>query len=90
MKQRVKNWIKYLMIKYIPSSSQLAVLEANRLSDFITENYDCNQQLIILEELKHNIIEFRKNQIVLHQIKMEEEKKFNENLQRNLDKLIAG
>ena len=39
MKKRIKKWFKYIIIKYIPSSNQLAVLEANRLSNFITENY---------------------------------------------------
>ena len=89
MKKRIKKWFKYIIIKYIPSSNQLAVLEANRLSNFITENYDCNQQLIILDELKEAIIEYRKNQIILKQLEIEENKKEEIDLQRNLVKLLA-
>lgn len=89
MKKRIKKWLKYILVKYIPSSNQLAALEANRLSEYVTLNYDCNQQLIILEEFKESIIEHRKNQIILKQLEIEENKKEELALQRNLVKLFA-
>ena len=81
--------MKYILVKYIPSCNQLAALEANRLSEYVTLNYDCNQQLIILEEFKESIIEHRKNQIILKQLEIEENKKEELALQRNLVKLFA-
>lgn len=88
MKRRLNNWFKFIFVKYVPGSQQIAALEANRLSKFIVENYDLNQQLIILDELKDNIIEFRKNQIIQQELKIEEEIKFKNQLKTNLDKLI--
>lgn len=89
MKQRIKNWFQYILIRYIPSSSKLAALEANRLSEYITSNYDCNQQSIIIDELHNHIVEFRKNEIVLKQLEIEKNKEEEEKLQKNLVKLLA-
>ncbi len=87
--KRLKNWINYLLVRFVPGTSKLATMEAKRLSKHIFDNYSEHQQLIILEELKINLIEMRENQIKnkeLEIIKSNDELKF---LQSNLGKLIV-
>ena len=61
--KRVKKWINYLLVRFVPGTSKLAVMEAKRLSTHIFDNYSEHQQLIILDEIKINLIEMRENQI---------------------------
>jgi hypothetical protein len=64
MKKRIKRWLKHKFVSYIPGTSKLASMEALRLSKYLTENFDTTQQLIIIEELKENIIAFRNAEII--------------------------
>jgi len=89
MKKRFKKWLLYFYIKYIPSTTEIAPLEAKRLSKFLCERYDEHQQLIILEEMKANIIEYRKQQIEQQKLNIIEEQKYLVKLENNHLKLIA-
>lgn len=64
MKKRLMKWFRYKFVKYIPGTSRLASMEALRLSKYLTENFDTSQQLIVLEELKENIIAYRNLEII--------------------------
>lgn len=64
MKKRIIKWIKYKFISYIPGTSKIASTEALRLSKYLTDNFDTSQQLIVLEELKKNIIAYRNAEII--------------------------
>lgn len=63
MTRRLKKYMIYLFVNYIPGTSKLATMEAKRLSNYIFETYDGHQQLILLEELKSNLSELHENQI---------------------------
>jgi len=87
--KRLKRWINYLLVRFVPGTSKLATMEAKRLSEHIFENYDEYQQLIILDELKNNLVEMRQNQIKnmeLEIIKNNSDLKF---LESNLEKLLV-
>lgn len=88
MKNRIIKWFKFYYVKYIPSTTKIAALEAKRLSKFICENYDENQQKIIKEEIENNIIEYRRQQIINQQQLIIDENKRLERLQNNLITLI--
>jgi len=64
MKKRLIKWFRYKFVKYIPGTSKLASMEALRLSKYLVDNFDIGQQLIVLEELKENIISHRNIEII--------------------------
>jgi len=89
MRKRILRYIKYLVNKYIPGTSKLAVMEAKRLSEHIFDNFDAGQQLIILEEVKLNLIEMRQNQIKDKEIEIIKSNDDLKLLELNLEKLTA-
>lgn len=66
MKARLKEWIRYLTTKYIPSSRQVAVLEARRLSIFIIENYDPILYTVLLDNIRTNLLVHTKTESIKH------------------------
>jgi len=89
MKKRLMKWLKYKFIKYIPGTSKLASMEALRLSKYIVNNFDLTQQLIILEEVKENIISHRNIEIIKKIEDIELCNKQLEDLKVNLSKLCT-
>jgi len=87
MIKRIKKWILFKLIKYIPSTSHLADIEAKRIINFIVENYNEHNQILLLEELRKNLIEYRKQQIEEKEILIDKEKKILSILKANLEKL---
>ena len=63
MKKRLSKWIAFQLTRFVPSSRRICSLEAKRLGEFIVENYDYNQHLIILEDMKKYLSEYTKNEI---------------------------
>ena len=63
MKKRLSKWIAFQLTRFVPSSRRICSLEAKRLGKFIVENYDYNQHLIILEDMKKYLSEYTKNEI---------------------------
>lgn len=88
MKKRIKRYIKFLTVKYIPGTSKLCALEAQRLAKYLTDNYDESQQLILLDELDDIIIQHRNKQIEEKEKLILDEKNNLISLQNNLEKLI--
>jgi hypothetical protein len=88
MKLKLFRYIKYRLYKYIPGTSQLAALEAQRLGKYLSENYTEGQQLIILDELHNNICEHRRKQIEEKEQLIIDESNHLKSLQNNLEKLI--
>lgn len=89
MKKRILRYIKYLVNKYIPGTSKLAVMEAKRLSEHIFDNFDAGQQVIMIEEIKINLIEMRENEIKNKEIEIIKSNDDLKSLQLNLEKLTA-
>lgn len=87
MIRRFKRYITYKLISYIPSTSKLAVIEAKRLSEYIFDNFTNCQHLIILDELKNNIITMRENQIKNKEIEIFKNEEDLKSLKINLTKL---
>jgi len=87
MIRRFKRYITYKFLSYVPGTSKLAVMEAKRLADHIFDNWDENSQLIILEELKLNMIEKRETQIKDKEIQILESEDNLKYLKSNFDKL---
>lgn len=73
----------------MPGSSQIADLESKRLSSFITENYSIKEQMIILDEMKLNVIEHRKSEISNKEMEIEMNHIQLEKLKNNLQNLLA-
>ena len=63
MKKRLSKWIAFQLTRFVPSSRRICSLEAKRLGEFIVTNYDYNQHLIILEDMKKYLSEYTKNEI---------------------------
>jgi len=89
MKRRLQRWFNYLTVRYVPGTQQIVNLESKRLSSFITDNYSAKQQMIILEEMKLNVIEYRKLQISNKEKEIELNHIELERLQNNLQDLLA-
>lgn len=87
MLRRLKRYIIYKFVGYVPGTSKLAVMEAKRLADHIFEHWDENSQLIILEELKINMIEKRENQIKNEEIEIIQKQDNLKYLNANFNKL---
>ena len=84
MKKRLYRYFIYMFIRYIPGTSKLTSLEARRLSKYLIENFDEHQQIVILEEIKHNLIIYREQQIINQKDNIENQKKYLVRLERNL------
>jgi predicted ATPase len=71
MKKRFTKWFTHLFIKYVPGTSKISSNEARRLAKYLTENYSVQQQLVILGEIKDNVILTRVSEIAskMQQIK---------------------
>lgn len=87
MLRRFKRYIAYKFIGYVPGTSKLATMEAKRLSKHIFENWDENSQLIILDDIKINLIEMRENQIKNKEIEIIQAQQSLKSLQYNFSKL---
>ena len=88
MKERLKKFINYLIVKYVPCSDKIVEKEAYRLSKFISDNYNENEQIMILTQLKLNIIEHRENQIKNKNLLLLQEESNLKYLNQNLQTLI--
>ena len=75
------------MVRFVPSSRRICSLEAKRLGKFIVENYDYNQHLIILEDMKKYLSEYTKNEITNKLETINDSQLDIVRLNSNLDKL---
>jgi hypothetical protein len=89
MKDRVKSWLNYLTVRYIPSIQQIAQLEAKRLVVYITENYSRDDQKYLIDEMSKNLIEFRKQEIEDKIIELEQNEAELVSLHKNLEELLV-
>ena len=89
MKRRIKSWLNYLTVRYIPSIQQIAQLEAKRLVNYITENYSREDQKYLLDEISKNLIEFRKQEIEDKIIELEKNEAELVSLHKNLEELLV-
>ncbi len=87
MLRRFKKYVSYLLVRYIPGTSKLATMEAKRLAKHIFDNYDEHQRLIILEELKLEMIDMSENHIKNEEIKLTEVEVNLRRLKANFGKL---
>lgn len=70
MIRRFKRYLTYKFISYIPGTSKLATMEAKRLARFIFDNYDDHQRLLVVEELKLELVDLSENHIKNEEIKL--------------------
>lgn len=84
MKKRLLRFIKKLFVRYIPGTSKISSLEAKRIANYLCDNYDIHQQLIISEEIKQNLIVRREQEIENQKINIENQKKYLQRLENNL------
>lgn len=87
MLRRFKKYVSYLLVRYIPGTSKLATMEAKRLAKHIFDNYDEHQRLIILEELKLEVIDLSENHIKDEEVKLTEAEVNLRRLKANFGKL---
>lgn len=87
MTRRLKKYMIYLFVNYIPGTSKLATMEAKRLSQHVFDNWTEHQQLIILDEIKNNLIEMRENQIKNKEIQILQFETDLKYLKNNFNKL---
>ena len=87
MKKRLIRWLAYQSVRFVPSSRRICSLEAKRLGKFIVENYDYNQHLIILEDMKKYLSEYAKNEIIKKSETINDSQLDIVRLNSNLDKL---
>lgn len=88
MNDRIKSWIKHLTVRYIPSIQEIAQLEAKRLVNYITENYNRKDQKYLIDEMSKNLIEFRKQEIEDKIIELEKNEAELVSLNENLEELL--
>lgn len=87
--KRLKYWFNHIFIKYIPSSQQISNLEAKRLSKYISSNYSIDHQKRILEDIRIEVIEVRKNEIATKAIEIAKNQDELFKLKLNLEKLLS-
>jgi len=87
MIRRIKRYINYKFIGYVPGTSKLATMEAKRLSEHIFNNWDEQSQLIILDDIKINLIQMRENQIKDKELEIIEAQQSLKYLKNNFVKL---
>lgn len=88
MKKRIKSWLSYLTVRYIPSIQHIAQLEAKRLVIYITENYSRNNQKYLIDEISKNLIEFRIQEIEDKILELEKNEAELVSLNKNLEELL--
>ena len=88
MKRRIKKLINYLLVRYVPSSNLLVSNESKRLTKFITDNYNEAEQIIIVEQMKTLLIDYRHNQIKNKELLIMREESELKYLNKNLQKLV--
>ena len=84
---RFKRYITYKFMSYIPGTSKLATMEAKRLAKFIFDNYDEHQRLIVLDEMKQELIDLSENHIKNKEIELTEAEVNLRRLKANFGKL---
>lgn len=47
-----KKIIKFLFLRFIPSSKKIALNEAKRIADYLYENYNLHHQNFIIEQIQ--------------------------------------
>jgi hypothetical protein len=87
MIKRLQKYILYKFVQYIPGTSKLAVMEAKRLSEYIFDNFTASQQLIILDELKLNLITMQEDQIKNKELELFQKEDNLKSLKSSLVKL---
>ena len=87
MLRRLKRYIAYKFICYIPGTSKLATMEAKRLAKFIFDNYNDYQRLIVLDEIKQELINLSENHIKNEEIRLTEIEVNLRRLKANFGKL---
>ena len=87
MKKRLSKWVSFQLTRFVPSSRRICSLEAKRLGEFIVTNYDYNQHLIILEDMKKYLSEYAKNEIIKKSETINDSQLDIVRLNSNLDKL---
>jgi len=87
MLRRFKRYIIYKFVGYVPGTSKLATMEAKRLAKHIFDNYDDHQRLIIVEELKLELIDLSENHIKDEEVKLTEAEVNLRRLKANFGKL---
>ena len=87
MFKRLQRYIRYKFVAYIPGTSKIVEMEAKRLSSYIFDNYNENEQLTMLELLKTQFIDYRETQIKNKELLLLQEEINLKNLKVNLDKL---
>jgi len=89
MKKRFNRWVTHYMHRYIPGNNLLAADEAKRLAHYIADKFTEQQQLVILDAIKANLIEHRTNQITTTQSEIVSSIKNLDQLKLNLEKLTV-
>lgn len=87
--KRFKRFLKHLFIQYVPSSQLIVDNEAKRLTKFITDNYNENEQILIMNKIKENLIDYRNDQIKNKEILIIQEESDLRRLNQNLSKLVV-
>ena len=87
MKKRLRRWLAYQFVRFVPSSRRICSLEAKRLGEFIVTNYDYNQHPLLLEDIKQYILDYTKDEIVKKLDNINNSQLDINRLNSNLDKL---
>lgn len=87
MLRRLKRYITYKFICYIPGTSKLATIEGKRLAKYVFDNYDDHGRLIILDEIKQELIDLSENHIKDEEIRLTEIEVNLRRLKANFGKL---
>jgi|688.fasta_scaffold145460_4 hypothetical protein len=89
MKKRIKKWFKHWLIRYVPSSQLIVDNESKRLTKFITDNYNEDEQILIKNKIEEYLIDYRHNQIKNKEILIIQEETDLRRLNKNLEKLVV-
>ena len=87
MKERIKKWWLHLFWKYTATNKKIVELEGLRYCNYITSNYNENEQIFILKELHKELINHREEQIKNKGIEILQKKQDLVDLETNLNKL---
>ena len=87
MKERIKKWWLHLFWKYTAANKKIVELEGLRYCNYITSNYNENEQIFILKELHKELINHREEQIKNKGIQILQKKQELTDLETNLEKL---
>ena len=87
MKKRIEKWWLHLFWKYTATNKKIVELEGLRYCNYITSNYNENEQIFILKELHKELINYREEQIKNKGIEILQKKQELTDLETNLEKL---